>query len=221
MKVSGYVADLICIAQITWEMINSALSIQNWRLVFFGFKILGKISVQPHPTLCIQFLNRENNDKNNTFPLGKQICFTIVRGCAETLPDLVPILLSRKNRLQRTENFMAKITQLLPNCISGPLIFEWKTNSYYASTKKSSRQLWVGYTVRHLHQRIAEHKYSAIGRHFLEAHYSNHLLKENQFRVLRKCQGKFDCLVFEMLYIKNLKSNLNMQTDSISAKLFV
>ena len=47
---------------------------------------LGKISAQPHPTLCIQFLNRGNNDKNNTFPLGKQICFTIVWGCAETLP---------------------------------------------------------------------------------------------------------------------------------------
>ena len=46
----------------------------------------GKISAQPHPTLCIQFLNRGNNDKNNTFPLGKQICFTIVWGCAETLP---------------------------------------------------------------------------------------------------------------------------------------
>ena len=29
-------------------------------------KLLGKISVQPHPTLCIQFLDRENNDKNNT-----------------------------------------------------------------------------------------------------------------------------------------------------------
>ena len=48
---------------------------------------MGKISAQPHLTLCIQFLNRENNDKNNTFPLGKQICFTIVWGCAETLPS--------------------------------------------------------------------------------------------------------------------------------------
>ena len=48
----------------------------------------GKISVQPHTTLCIQFLNRENNDKNNTLPLGKQICFTIVWGCAEILPEL-------------------------------------------------------------------------------------------------------------------------------------
>ena len=38
----------------------------------------GKISAQPHTTLCIQLLDRENNDKNNTFPLGKRICFTIV-----------------------------------------------------------------------------------------------------------------------------------------------
>ena len=47
----------------------------------------GKISVQPHTILCIQFLNRENNDKNSTLPLGKQICFTIIWGCAEILPQ--------------------------------------------------------------------------------------------------------------------------------------
>ena len=51
-----------------------------------NLRFSGKISVQPHTTLCIQFLNRENNDKNNTLPLGKQICFTIVWGCAEILP---------------------------------------------------------------------------------------------------------------------------------------
>ena len=45
--------------------------------------LLGKISAQPHPTLCIQFLDRENNDKNNTLPLGKQICFKVVWDCAE------------------------------------------------------------------------------------------------------------------------------------------
>ena len=50
-------------------------------------EIEGKISAQPHTTLCIQFLDRENNDKNNTLPLGKQICFTIVWGCAEILPN--------------------------------------------------------------------------------------------------------------------------------------
>ena len=35
----------------------------------------------------------------------------------------------------------------------------------------------------------------------------------SHFKILRKCQRKFDCLVFEMLY--------NEKTDSIRAKLFV
>ena len=48
----------------------------------------GKISAQPHPTLCIHFLDRENIDKDNKLPLGKQNCFTIVWGCAEILPKL-------------------------------------------------------------------------------------------------------------------------------------
>ena len=41
------------------------------------------------------------------------------------------------------------------------------------------------------------------------------------FRVLKKCKDKFDCLVNEMLYIKLLRLALNMQMDSISAKVFV
>ena len=53
-------------------------------------KANGKIFAQPHTTLCIQFLDRENNDKNNTLPLGKQICFTIVWGCAEILLKRAP-----------------------------------------------------------------------------------------------------------------------------------
>ena len=46
-------------------------------------------------------------------------------------------------------------------------------------------------------------------------------LNESHFKILRKGQGKFDCLVFEMLYIKKFKPNLNVQSDSIRAKLFV
>ena len=30
-----------------------------------------KFGKKPHTTLCIQFLERENNEKNNTSPLGK------------------------------------------------------------------------------------------------------------------------------------------------------
>ena len=49
---------------------------------------------------------------------------------------------------------------------------------------------YVGYTARHLHQRIAEHKNSAIGRHFLETHGRKNVLEENQFKVLRKVPGQ-------------------------------
>ena len=42
-----------------------------------------------------------------------------------------------------------------------------------------------------------------------------------QFNVIAKCNGKFDCLVNEMLYIRMRKPTLNVQTDSIRAKVFV
>ena len=80
---------------------------------------------------------------------------------------------------------------------------------------------YVGYTARHLFQRVTEHKNLAIGKHFHEVHGRRDRLNETHFKILRKCQGKFDCLVFEMLYIKKLKPNLNVQTDSIRAKFFV
>ena len=80
---------------------------------------------------------------------------------------------------------------------------------------------YIGYTARHLHERIAEHKYSAIGKHFLGAHGDKNLLNEGQFCILKKSHGKFDCLIYEMLFIKKLRPSLNTQSDSISAKLFV
>ena len=68
-------------------------------------------------------------------------------------------------------------------------------------------------------ERVSEHKNLAIGKHFHEPHGRSDLLNESHFKILRKCRGKFDCLVFEMLYIKKFKPNLNVQTDSIRAKL--
>ena len=41
-----------------------------------------------------------------------------------------------------------------------------------------------------------------------------------QFHVLTKCTNKFDCLIKEMLFIRKLKPSLNVQTDSIRAKVF-
>ena len=79
---------------------------------------------------------------------------------------------------------------------------------------------YVGYTARYLHQRINEHKYSAIGRHLTQHGLLRTDLVDKPFSVLKKCRSKFDCLVFEMLLIKELNAKLNTQKDSIRAKLF-
>ena len=47
-----------------------------------------------------------------------------------------------------------------------------------------------------------------------------HLVSQNNFTCLCKCSNKFDCLINEMLFIRKLKPSLNVQTDSIRAKVF-
>ena len=60
-----------------------------------------------------------------------------------------------------------------------------------------------GYTCRHLHQRIEEHKGSAIGNHLKEEHDIAPDDIVQFFKILKKCQSKFDCLIFEMFLTKN------------------
>ena len=80
---------------------------------------------------------------------------------------------------------------------------------------------YVGYKTRHLHQRIGDYKHSALGRHLEDQGLSRSDLKDKQFSVLRKCRSKFDCLISEMLFIKELKPGPNTQKDSVRAKLFM
>ena len=80
---------------------------------------------------------------------------------------------------------------------------------------------YSGYTARHLHRRIVEHKNPPIGKHLVEPHRQLGNPKESQFRILRKCQTKFECLIYEMLFIKEINPSLNTQTNTIRAKLFV
>ena len=71
---------------------------------------------------------------------------------------------------------------------------------------------YVGYTTRHLFQRIADHRYSAIGRHLRDAHGNIDLLNESQFRMLKKCSTKWDCLVYE---IRTIRPNLNTRATPL------
>ena len=66
--------------------------------------------------------------------------------------------------------------------------------------RKESDSDYVGYTARHLYQRIVEHTNSAIGKHFLTAREDTNLLKESQFRILKKDQGKFHFSKFKRIF---------------------
>ena len=77
---------------------------------------------------------------------------------------------------------------------------------------------YVGYTCRHLHQRIEEHKGSAIGNHLREQH---NMAPNDIARSFKKVSEQTRLSYFEMLFIKELEPSLNKQCDSIRAKLFV
>ena len=70
--------------------------------------------------------------------------------------------------------------------------------------------------------RADEHKSSSssIGKHFREKHSFVPKDLTKNFSVLMKCANKFDCLVYEMFFINELKPTLNVQSDSIRAKVF-
>ena len=81
---------------------------------------------------------------------------------------------------------------------------------------------YVGYTRGHLHNRVKGHKQqsSAIAKHYKNVHGTIPQGLLERFKVVKKCKNKFDCLVYEMLFIRSLKPNLNVQADSIRAKVF-
>ena len=83
-------------------------------------------------------------------------------------------------------------------------------------------------STRNLQMQYADNLQSSVGRSMqLSALCTEdqHNMSPNDFarnfKILRKCQNKLDCLIFEMLFIKELKPTLNKQCDSIRAKLFV
>ena len=81
---------------------------------------------------------------------------------------------------------------------------------------------YVVYTSRHSHQRIDEHRYSAIGKHLKNDHDLETISDfTNNFSVLKKCNRKLDCLIYEMFFIKKIRPCFNTQSDSIRAKLLI
>ena len=121
--------------------------------------------------------------------------------------DLRPVFTSKKIADE------IKVAEAKPPLINQQcVVFEYRCDLCDAD--------YVGYTRRHLFQRIEEHKYSAIGKQLRDAHNQMNKDLQKQFTILKKCRGKLECLSYEMLFIKDKKPKLNTQSDSIKAKLF-
>ena len=94
------------------------------------------------------------------------------------------------------------------------IVYEFKCNLCDAG--------YVDYTRGHLQGEGHTRKSFSIYKHYNLQHNSE--MPERfieQFHIIEKCSGKFNCLVKEMLYIRMRKPTLNVQTDSIRAKMFV
>ena len=73
-------------------------------------------------------------------------------------------------------------------------------------------QVMLVFTGHHLHQHVQEHKnsISSIGKHFREKYSLAPGDLAKNFCVLKKCTNKFDCLLYKMLFIQELRPAPNV-----------
>ena len=113
--------------------------------------------------------------------------------------DLRPVFTSRKIADE------IKVTEPKPPLINEQcVVYEYKCDLCDAD--------YVGYTCRHLFQRINylnERKHSVIGKHLRDVHNLRNKDLRDQFTILKKCRRKLDCLIYEMRFIKNKQKQKN------------
>ena len=135
------------------------------------------------------------------------VCFANI--ALELICKIKPVSLSHKIRED------LKVTECKPRIVNQQcIVYKFKCNLYDVGH--------IGYMRGHLHERVEGHKRKSIYRHFESKHKGRILEKLlEHFQVLAKCLGKFDCLTKEMLFIRQQKPELKVQSDSVSAKVFI
>ena len=106
-----------------------------------------------------------------------------------------------------------KIGQDLKECETKPQLVNQQCVVYQFKCNLCDTGSYVGYTRGHLYARVDGHKStsSSVRKHYDNDHAGavpEDLL--SCFKVLKKCMNKFDCLVNEMLYIKQLQYRSNV-----------
>ena len=116
-----------------------------------------------------------------------------------TFRRLHAIILKFSSNTLNTVNMCVntRVKTLSPNHLLSP------GNALFMNTYITSvMQIMWACTCRHLFQHILnEHKHSVIGKQLRDVHS----LRNKQFSILKKCRWKLDCLIYEMLFIKDKK----------------
>ena len=64
------------------------------------------------------------------------------------------------------------------------------------------------------------HQHGGYDGYFRDKHSSAPRDLTTNFTILKKCNSKVDSLIYEMFFINKLRPSLNVQRDSIRAKVF-
>ncbi len=158
--------------------------------------------------LCGLYLNHTShdfwtsafNDQKSADYVRRELCDQGKKIDREITPVFTSKKISEDLKFRETKPCLIKQQSVL---------YEFKCNSCDAN--------YIGYTSRHFHLCIEEHRYSVIGKHLQEQHDQKPIDFHSQFAILKKCRGKFECLIYEMLLIRKKKP---LKKNSISAKLF-
>ena len=184
------------------DLINSAIN------TFINSRVADQETPQASPVM--------ENDVNS-IPFKDQVSADIVKTQLKDLSlklqtTIQPVFVSRK------------IGQDLQELEPKPQLVNQQCVVYGFQCNLCDTGSYVGYTRGHLHAHVVGHNSisSSVRKHYDNDHaraVPEDLL--SCFKVLKKCRNKFDCLIHEMLYIKQLTPRLNVQTDSIRAKVFI
>ena len=72
-----------------------------------------------------------------------------------------------------------------------------------------------------MHQRIREHRYSAIGKHLSSIHGGIDTSSlSSYFSILKNCQPNFDCLLYEIFSLKNLRPHSTLKRTPLEVLAF-
>ena len=195
------------------KMVFSRLSYPD-RLINSTISRFIAVKASDQPVLELPAVNNELKAVPVVLPFKDQSSADIVRAQLRDLSQKIqvtvrPVFVSHKIKQH------LKPREVKPPIVNQQsLVYQFKCDLCDAG--------YVGYTRRHLHQRVDEHKNasSSIGKHFRVEHsYVPNDLTRN-FTILKKCKSKFDCLIYEMFLINELRPSLNVQSDSIRAKVF-